>query len=212
MKPTDDASSLDDDGWEGNVEKLARVASDILAARGFADDPPNDRLIRDYTQRGIVSRPQRQGKEAVYGRRHLLEVVAARVLVKDGWPLAKIAEHFPSAPDQELFALISGKAKENLALSVARRLIRESALAMPTRRPPTQVSNVQAELRAALRKLGMPLNRPAVEQLTLIAIAPWCQVLVESSRLQRVTEDEAEEVGRAVTASLLDPTIRKGGK
>ncbi len=212
MRPIDHTSHLDDESWEGNVDKLAADASDVLTARGFADDLPNERLVRDYTQRGIVSRPQRQGKEAIYGRRHLLEVVAARVLVKDGWPLAKIAEHFPSAPDQELLALISGKAKENRALSVARRLMSESALAMPTRRPPTKVSNVQAELRASLRKLGMPLNRPAVEQLTLIAIAPWCQVLVESSRLQRVTEDEAEEVGRAVTASLLDPTIRKGGK
>jgi hypothetical protein len=65
------------------------------------------------------------------------------------------------------------------------------------------------ELREALRRLGLPEDGPAVEQLTLIAVAPWCQVLVESRRLQRVTIEEAEEIGRAVSASLL--TVAKKG-
>ena len=48
-------------------------------------------------------------------------------------------------------------------------------------------------------------------KLTLIAVAPWCQVLVESRRLARLTIEEAEEIGRAVTASLLTVS-RKGHK
>jgi hypothetical protein len=72
-----------------------------------------------------------------------------------------------------------------------------------------RLSSVQVELREALRRLGLPEDGPAVEQLTLIAVAPWCQVLVESGRLQRLTIEEAEEIGRAVTASLL--TVAKKG-
>ena len=83
-------------GWTGNADELAASASEILGERGLADDPvsPNVRLIRDYGHRGIVDKPERRGKEAIYSFRHLLQFVAARSLVSDGWPLAKIAEQF----------------------------------------------------------------------------------------------------------------------
>jgi hypothetical protein len=217
--------------WTGDVSELARVAGEILAARGLVDatPEPNVRLIRDYAQRGIVSRAERHGKEAIYGYRQLLEFVAARVLVADGWPLAKIAEHFLHIADAELRSLIAGDLETNRALAVARRLRGEARLHPPDRsskpsryKPPLDASDgfrrraahltgIQAEMREALRRLGLPGDGPVVEQLTLLAIAPWCQVLVESHRLSRLTIEEAEEIGRAVTASLLTVT-RRGAK
>jgi hypothetical protein len=186
-------------------------------------------VIRDYAQRGIVSRPERHGKEAIYGYRHLLEFVAARVLVADGWPLAKIAEHFAHIANDDLRNLISGYPGKNRALAVARRLRGEAQLpspgmlGKPSRNKPlldpsdefreraARLSRIQAEMREALRRLGLPEDGPAVEHLTLLAVAPWCQVLVESRRLSRLTIEEAEEIGRAVTASLLAVT-KKGVK
>jgi hypothetical protein len=217
------------ESWTGDVGELARLAGDILAARGLVDasTEPTVRVIRDYAQRGIVSRAERQGKEAIYGYRQLLEFVAARVLVADGWPLAKIAEHFAHIADTELRTLISGDQARTRALAVAQRLRSETHLApsglhgKPSRyrsstgtaddfrQRAARLSSVQVELREALRRLGLPEDGPAVEQLTLIAVAPWCQVLVETRRLQRVTIEEAEEIGRAVTASLL--TVAKKG-
>jgi hypothetical protein len=102
------------ESWTGDVSELARLAGEFLNARALVDasTEPNVRVIRDYGQRGIVSRAERQGKEAIYGYRQLLEFVAARVLVADGWPLAKIAEHFAHIPDAELRNLdhrISGR-------------------------------------------------------------------------------------------------------
>jgi hypothetical protein len=177
-------------------------------------------VIRDYAQRGIVSRAERQGKEAIYGYRQLLEFVAARVLVADGWPLAKIAEHFAHIADTELRNLISGDQSRNRALTVAQRWRSEAQaaqrmhakppryrsspdLAEEFRQRAARLSSVQVELREALRRLGLPEDGPAVEQLTLIAVAPWCQLLVENHRLSRLTIEEAEEIGRAVTASML---------
>jgi hypothetical protein len=225
-KIADDLAEFE--GWTGDVSELARLAGEILAARGLADasTEPTVRVIRDYAQRGIVSRAGRQGKEAIYGYRQLLEFVAARVLVADGWPLAKIAEHFAHIAGAELRNLISGDQAGNRALAVAQRLRSEAQLPPPGvhgksarmsspdaasdfRQRAARLSSVQAELREALRRLGLPEDGPAVEQLTLIAVAPWCQVLVESRRLQRVTIEEAEEIGRAVTASLL--TVAKKG-
>jgi hypothetical protein len=226
-KVADDLAEFE--SWTGDVGELARLAGEILAARGLVDGTaePNVRLIRDYAQRGIVSRAERQGKEAIYGYRQLLEFVAARVLVADGWPLAKIAEHFAHIADAELRSLVSGDQPRNRALTVAQRLRSEAQLAPPAahskpwrsrssadpadefRQRAARLSSVQVELREALRRLGLPEDGPAVEQLTLIAVAPWCQVLVESRRLSRLTLEEAEEIGRAVTASLL--TVAKKG-
>jgi hypothetical protein len=214
--------------WSGDVSELARVASETLAACGLVDasSEPNARVIRDYAQRGIVSRAERQGKEAIYGYRQLLEFVAARVLVADGWPLAKIAEQFAHIADAELRNLISGDHDRNRALAVARRL-RGEAQPAPRGSPAKPSSNrlpgssklfreraarlteIQAEMRDALRRLGLPENGPATEQLTLLAVAPWCQVLVENRRLSRLTIEEAEEIGRAIAASLL--TVAKKG-
>ena len=54
------------ENWDGDGRALARLASEILAARGLGDSSsePNVRLIRDYAQRGIVSRAERHGKKA----------------------------------------------------------------------------------------------------------------------------------------------------
>jgi hypothetical protein len=228
------------ESWSGDAIHLVQLAGEIFAARGVADasSGPNVRVLRDYAQRGIVSRAERHGKEAIYGYRQLLEFVAARLLVADGWPLAKIAEHFAHIADAELHHLISGDTGSNRALAVAQRLRSETQLASRPRQDAShsfrseyrgpaadqpvrssddfraraaRLSGIQSEMRDALRRLGLPEDGPAIEQLTLLAIAPWCQVLVESRRLQRLTIDEAEEIGRAVTASLLTVT-RKGTK
>lgn len=212
--------------WQGNGSELARLAGDILSDEGFTDDPAslNVRLIRDYTARGIVDRPERHGKEASYGFRHLIQLVAARALVSDGWPLGKIAEHFAHASVDDLRLLIPSEQKENTALATARRLLGETSKgSQPAQRKahtgPTRFreraahqTRMQLELREALHRLGLPSDVPAVEQVTLIAIAPWCQILVEAGRLNTITVDEAEEIGRAVTASLLSPSVRKGLK
>src|SRR5262245_11103350 len=138
----DDLTALE--GWSGDVTELARLAGEILAARGVADasTEPTVRVIRDYAQRGIISRAERQGKEAIYGYRQLLELLAARVLVLDGWPLAKIAEHVSHMPEAELRSLILGaradstdSGESNPALAVARRLRREAHTA-PAPPPP----------------------------------------------------------------------------
>jgi hypothetical protein len=192
-------------------------------------------VIRDYAQRGIVSRAERQGKGAIYGHRQLLEIVAARLLVAEGWPLAKIAEHFAHIADSGLRNLIYGHVARNGTLGRGRRPREREALrreatqsddehldAMPqlwlesrylsTSEEPSPdefgeraaaLRRAAAVMEEALRRLNLPGDVPAVEHLTLLPVAPWCRVLVESHRLSRLTVEDAEEIGRAVTAGLL---------
>jgi hypothetical protein len=203
--------------WTGDVDELARLAGQILAACGLTDAgaEPTVRVIRDYAQRGIVSRANRQGKEALYAYRQLLELVAARVLVNDKWPLVKIAEQLPHMPDAELRKLIPGDQSGNRAVVVARRLRGESPRVNPRKVQfsdrAARLTGIEAEMREFRRRLGLSDDAPLVEQLTVVAVAPWCQVYVKSDRLPRLTIEEAEEVGRAVTAGLL-AVARKGTK
>ena len=97
-------------GFEGGIDEFSNAASAVLTALGVDEEgAANARVIRDYAQRGIVSRPERQGREAIYEYRQLVEFVAARVLVRDGWPLAKIAEHFARLGLSDIEALVPGR-------------------------------------------------------------------------------------------------------
>jgi hypothetical protein len=48
--------------------------------------------VRHYVQVGVLTASEREGREAMFGLRQVVEFLAARYLLKDGWPLAKVAE------------------------------------------------------------------------------------------------------------------------
>jgi CheY-like chemotaxis protein len=92
--------------WRGSATELARTASALLRPLGRDEERLNERLVRYYVQSGILTRPQREGREAWFGYRQLLELAAARGLVQAGWPLAKIATWIQDADERALWDLI----------------------------------------------------------------------------------------------------------
>lgn len=98
--------------WEGSLAEFAGVADrihrDLSPADFTGDGDPiaNVRLLRHYLTTGVLSRGERRGRDGIYGLRHLLEYLAARALLRDGWPLAKIAAFAARASDAELAALL----------------------------------------------------------------------------------------------------------
>jgi hypothetical protein len=89
--------SLPDDlaQWRGTAAELADRLNDVLTGiPSLADDAgsANERLVRHYVQVGVLTAPERDGREAMFGLRQVVEFLAARYLIKDGWPLAKVAE------------------------------------------------------------------------------------------------------------------------
>jgi DNA-binding transcriptional MerR regulator len=99
-------------GWEGSIQDLcelaARLQADLLPGPiDEAEEPlPNVRLLRHYLAIGLLTRGERRGREGVFGLRQLLEYLAARALLRDGWPLAKIAAFASRASDAELARLL----------------------------------------------------------------------------------------------------------
>lgn len=95
MKPI--LLSLPDDlaNWRGTAAELADKCNEVLGTvPSLSDDAgaANERLVRHYVQVGVLSPPDREGREALFGLRQVVEFLATRYLLKDGWPLAKAAE------------------------------------------------------------------------------------------------------------------------
>lgn len=98
--------------WRGTAAELADKLNEFLAGiPSLADDSgsANERLVRHYVQVGILTPPEREGREALFGLRQVVEFLAARYLLKDGWPLAKVAELVRATDAEGLKQLIPGE-------------------------------------------------------------------------------------------------------
>ena len=223
--------------WQGTIDELVDTANIALQRLGRGRNADlNIRLVRDYAQRGILSPAERRGKEAIYRFQHLNELVAARVLLNDGWPLAKIAEQFqtdrnivvlPISPDDEATSgFIREMASEPTPTSAediwkALRSGSAPPRIFPSRSAPMDANQEfasrsmgttarRSSLQRSLRMLGSRWDQPPATQVTRIQLTEWCELLLDTDRFRRLSLEEAEEIGQAVTAALSDPMLRKG--
>ncbi|MEU9885521.1 helix-turn-helix domain-containing protein [Sphaerisporangium sp. NPDC051011] len=97
------------DTW--TIGELAERAADTLGPaaprpNGRVRDVPNERLIRWYTTIGLLDPPlTRRGRVALYGRRHLLQLVAVKRRQADGLSIADIQAELTGATDGALEAI-----------------------------------------------------------------------------------------------------------
>ena len=99
------------------IGQLATLVAEALAAdvpgqaNGRVREVPDVRTLRWYTSIGLLDRPAAmRGRTALYGRRHLLQVVAVKRLAGEGWSLAEIQERLIGANEVvlESIAAVSG--------------------------------------------------------------------------------------------------------
>ncbi|HEX3588659.1 MAG TPA: MerR family transcriptional regulator [Pseudonocardiaceae bacterium] len=91
------------------IDELSAGVADALAAgypgqsNGRVRDVPDRRTIRWYTTIGLLDRPAAmRGRTALYGRRHLLQLVAIKRLQADGRTLAAVQQELVGATDETL--------------------------------------------------------------------------------------------------------------
>lgn len=90
------------------LDELVQLASQALSVD--YDGPPSARVrempdrrsVRWYVTRGLVDRPTSNGRNALYGRRHLLQLVAIKRLQAQGRTLAEIQAELAGAPNRAL--------------------------------------------------------------------------------------------------------------
>src|ERR671912_103817 len=94
------------------LDELAERVDDALAV-GYAGQSsgrvravPDRRAIRWYTTIGLIDRPvAHRGRTALYGPRHLLQLVAVKRLQAKGLPLVAIQQELAGATDTQLAQL-----------------------------------------------------------------------------------------------------------
>jgi hypothetical protein len=197
--------------WQGTAGELADAAAGLAIELGLpdADSRPNERLVRHYVQVGILARPERRGKEAYFGFRQLTELLTARVLLSDGWPLAKIAEFTRATALEDLLDLLPKAHHGTPAQEPAQRFA-------PSTRAPMERSVELQKLRLSLQDTfgrGAAVaryNDPAL--YVRIDLTPWCHVYVERAAAGSISPEEADELGRALRHALIVQRVPKREK
>ncbi|CAM4442623.1 hypothetical protein MB901379_03154 [Mycobacterium basiliense] len=91
------------------LDELVRRVAVSLAGSAYPGAPngrvrelPDRRVVRWYTTTGLVDRPVMQGRTAVYGSRHLLQIVAVKRRQAEGRSLAEIQAELAGATEETL--------------------------------------------------------------------------------------------------------------
>ncbi len=104
-----------------SLEELVRAANDLLP-----DVLPTDitdqrlkeeltpRLVRHYSSQGSLEEPEKEGREARYTYRHLLQLLALRRLQAEGHRTGAVAPLTSGMSDPELENLLNGQAQVTL--------------------------------------------------------------------------------------------------
>jgi DNA-binding transcriptional MerR regulator len=180
-----------------SLEELAATANELLPTfLPAAEDRPqgagkvrqevNPRLIRHYAGLGLIDEAGRDGREARYGYRHLLQLLLTRRLLAEGYPAGVIQKMIAAKADDDLRALLRGGASlsaqpANPALDYLEQIRRR-----PLNGPPAASSPSAAPVNGA----AMPPPLPAAVPPPLESVLPaWARVEVLPGLELHVRED-----------------------
>jgi len=221
--------------WRGTAAELADKCNEVLAGvPSLTDDAgsANERLVRHYVQVGVLTAPEREGREALFGLRQIVEFLATRYLLKDGWPLAKAAEIVRTTDVSGLAQLIPSERPRTRAEEVVAKLrhspgsAREHAPIAKSGRQDVQsfslaseetplaraadISRRRVSLEENLKALGNPDGRPERSRIVRIELTPWCHVNVDARQLSEMSDETPAILGAALTQALQEERIQKG--
>ena len=108
------------------IEQLREAVTAALGAgydgtpNGRVRDIPDERTIRYYTTFGLIDRAlEMRGRTALYGRRHLLQLVAIKKLQAQGQALAVVQRNLAGQTDDAL-ARLAGVSLDELPTATTR--------------------------------------------------------------------------------------------
>lgn len=149
------------------VDQVAeRLAALPAPKNGQVRAVPDERTVRYYGTIGLLDRPvAMRGRTALYGSRHLAQVVAIKRLQSSGKSLAEIQELWPTLDDPTL-ARMSGV---TLPIATKRAARKEFWKAAPAPTSPPSTISAPVELRLQLAP-NVTLTI-AVDETTALALS-----------------------------------------
>jgi DNA-binding transcriptional MerR regulator len=198
-----------DEQWtlSGLVSEVAARIGALPAPRnGQVRAVPDDRTIRYYGTIGLLDRPlAMRGRTALYGRRHLAQVVAIKRLQTMGRSLAEIQTMWPTLDDVTLsrmsgVALAIGTSKGRAG---ARQEFwkREPALHQPALQPIESLAEPTQQPAHTIVPLPASLMPPAPVELR-IELAPNTTLLLSLGSESAVSPADIRAI-RVAAASLV---------
>jgi len=188
--------------WTGTLDDLSQLANTLLPQylpldrSGRTQDEVNPRLIRHYTTQGLLDPPLKEGRGAVYNRRHLLQLLALRRLMVDGHSAQALKTLLGTQNDAELEALLTGEAGLKVQSSNPALDYLDGLKNAPSRR-----------VFAATPPLASPLPStapaaPPLSSYTRLTLAPGLELHVsQTARLPR-TPAEQDTLAKQLLAAL----------
>lgn len=172
---------------------------------GRVREVPNERLIRWYTTIGLLDPPlARRGRVALYGRRHLLQLVAVKRRQADGLSIAAIQAELAGATDavlQRIAALPAGPPPAPAAPANTTPANTAPANTTPRTTAPTAAARGRFWARDTTPAAAVPAaeTAPVTSDASLdvvfgVRLAPGVTVLLEG---RTPTPEELAAIGRA---------------
>jgi DNA-binding transcriptional MerR regulator len=191
--------------WQGTAEQLAGVAVKELAATEVPEAPLNERLIRYYVTMGLLDPPIRRGKEAFFGVRQLVQLMAVRRLMSERLSLSQVREVFRTINwnGADTIADLLPKPVPKATNQAEQMVARFKTAMTPASLSVQRLLQSKQQLRAgqpAFAQSGATLSRPVL-RLNLTA---WCELLVDPEALDNLGDEQAEALGKALTTALLE--------
>lgn len=200
--------------WNGSARDLAFKANEWFLENSSSQFKEiTERLVRDYVSREILDRPERKGKEAVFFFRQLCQLIAARQLVDANWPLDDIEREFRGQTTNAIMSFIPGPGTDENTEStndLIDEFRHEAGYGLASNRQRLRKRKIdqaqqRVDISSALQNIGSNLSNVIKEDFTAFQLATWMILFVDQNRAASLTIQQAEQIGRAITAALLNP-------
>ncbi|WP_348257380.1 MerR family transcriptional regulator [Leptolyngbya sp. AS-A6] len=155
------------------LDRFVEVTNDLLpqflpdqGSGNRGQEPVNPRLVRHYTTQGWLDKPLKQGREARYTYRHLLQLLVLRRLLAEGYSTSSIGSLIGGQADAALENILQGGVQirveaANPALAFLSQIRDRSAISSPDCSAPLQKRSAMPALQADPDALAAPPSQSA---------------------------------------------------
>ena len=188
-----------------SLDELVEVANELLPqflpdekAHTRVREEVNPRLVRHYTSQGLLDEPLKQGREARYIYRHLLQILVVRRLLIEGYGASVIDKLARSSSSSDLEALLQGGvqltvAPANPALTFLQQVQKRQS------DPPPSVAKSRSSASAAPPSPAQ--SAPATEWIRQ-EILPSLELHIRSDFLLPTTAQEQQNLLQRILQAL----------
>ena len=177
------------------------------AARGGArfSGEVNVRLVRHLATLGLLDEAGRQGREARYQMRHLLQLLVVRRLMAEGHTTTAIKKLTANIEDAQLEALLRGETRAVLQSDV------EAAEVAPSNAALDYLQSIRRRAAPAAKPstAGTPLVEPASTRWTRLEIAPGLELHRSDDFAAPQTPHERELLLKRINIALKTKSAKR---